>query len=218
MLAHHKIVMSSVFIVRGKDKNKLSTNNEPITNNQFGQSLIEVLITLVVLMLMVVAFIAVVTNSLKNSQFAQKQVQATKYAQEAMDKVKTIRDLNNSSMVSFQDPSGSSISSCQACTSVVKCSFLTLFDCNLTGLNSPCTKPLLQSSMPGCYFKLATGGQLVEPVTDPMSEDLGDGLSRTIFIQDGADYGTAKTVTVKVSWTDSSGSHESNLQTILVPR
>ncbi len=60
-----------------------------------GQSLIEVLIALSVVVLVLLALIAVTTVSVRNSTFAKNQSLATKHAQETIEKIRKYRDQNN---------------------------------------------------------------------------------------------------------------------------
>lgn len=180
--------------------------------NQGGQSLIEVLVALVVVMIMVVALIVVILGSLKNSQFAQKQVQATKYAQEAIDKVRAIRDREG--LISFHDPSA--LTCALTCTSPPICNFSVFWSCPLTPPDSPCTI-LKAGETEGCYFLLTDeDSALSEPnAVDQISDQIpAEDMKREIYMKDFGSVGE-KQVIVKVTWTDSAGEHESNLQTIL---
>ncbi|MDO8498449.1 MAG: prepilin-type N-terminal cleavage/methylation domain-containing protein [bacterium] len=163
-------------------------------DRESGQSLIEVLVALVVAALVITALIITILTGLKNSQFAQKQSQATKYAQEAIDKIRGIRDRDVAVTANF----GS--------TSVAK--FSDLWSVQIS------------ASTDSSYFTLGVGSLSLSQVPVASSDvDLGDGLSRQImFWDDATSFALQKQVTVKVKWTDSSGSHESNLQTIITPR
>lgn len=63
-----------------------------MTRKESGQSLIEVLAALAVVILVVLALVMVVTTSIRNATFAKNQSLATKYAQEAIEKVRAFRD------------------------------------------------------------------------------------------------------------------------------
>lgn len=172
-------------------------------SSESGQSLVEVLVALVVATVVIVALIVTVLTGLKNSQFAQKQSQATRVAQDALDKIKTIRDRNgtivyDSSNYDFLTPP----------------SLSSIFTVNLSA-------PVACNG--ACYYRLLWDGgtsqwTLDQLTVDPKSESLSEGLTRQILISDDASFGTQKYITVKVIWSDSSGEHESNLQTILTPR
>mgnify|MGYP001585299678 CR=1 FL=1 len=63
-----------------------------ITNNQKGQSLIEVIAALAIVILVITALAVVVTLSIANAKFSQNQVLASKYSQEVMEKLRSYRD------------------------------------------------------------------------------------------------------------------------------
>ncbi len=163
-----------------------------------GQSLVEVLVVLSVATIVMVALIIIIIVGLRNAQFAQNQAKSTKYAQEAIEQVKSIRDRNGT--IRFAE----------------KTNFAELWDVYMNG-DSSCADSLGEAV--GCYFILESGPSLVS-TTFGTSKDLGDGFSRQIIFEDKNNltpphYQTEKWVNVKVFWTDSSGMHESNLQTIV---
>lgn len=173
-----------------------------------GQSLIEVLIVLVVGSIMLTSLSVMVISSLRNAQYAQNQIKATKYAQEAIDKIRAIRDWNQEGSVILNKASVLTIMN-----------FEGLWQENLSA-SPPC------GSDPGHYFTLREGPStdlsiILDDVTCDSSKDvdLADkGLSRQIFITDNdAPYSQEKKITVKVSWMDAAGRHDSNLQTLLTP-
>lgn len=59
---------------------------------QNGQSLLEVLIALSVIILVVTALVRVVTISIRSSDYARNASTATAYATEAMEKIRSFRD------------------------------------------------------------------------------------------------------------------------------
>lgn len=61
-------------------------------NQQSGQSLIEVIIALGVLMVLVVGFTNIVLTSLQNATYARNQEIANQFARNAMEVVRVIRD------------------------------------------------------------------------------------------------------------------------------
>ena len=162
-----------------------------------GQSLIEVVIVLGITVVVVVALVIVVLTSLKNAKFAQNQARATKYAQEALEQIKAIRDRDEEGKIVFQDATFN---------------FSGLWDINMS-------KSLQCASIDGrdgpCYFKMETQPALAEADISQF-EDMGEGLSRQIIISDTEEtYGKEKKINVRVFWEDSAGKHESNLQTVL---
>lgn len=191
-----------------------------------GQTMVEVLVALTIAVFVVISLLVVILSGLKNSQFAQNQSKATKYAQEAIEKIKAIRDRDL--VVTFANPSSSCYTPLQDLPHYT--TFSSLWNCNLSSETlSPCTtSPSGGSPEKVCYFRLNTAGgalTLNEAVDSADINDvrLGDGLTRQIFIEDKTtpaddDYTQQKMVTVKVLWSDSSGSHESNVQTLLTPK
>ncbi len=65
-----------------------------LKNNEYGQSLLEITISLGLAMIIVTALTLTTINGLKNSQLSQNQLQATKLAQEGLEKVREARDKN----------------------------------------------------------------------------------------------------------------------------
>lgn len=172
-------------------------------NFQKGQSLAEVLVVLSVAAVILTTLMVIIINSLKNAQFAQTQVQATKYAQEALDTLKMIRDRDQDGTVTFsyRDPSGVGYLEARK--------FSNLWD---THMNSSDNCNGL------CYFIL-NGGPNLTAATAGGGEKKDKVLTRYITIKDdAANYQLEKTITIQVKWTDGTGGHESNLQTIFTNR
>lgn len=158
-----------------------------------GQSLMELVVVIAVIIIVVSALVFATIASLRNASFSQNQAQATKLAQQGLEKVRSLRD---------RDTSGSGIwSSSTSCGSSV-----------------PLTCPATQSSCPtgstnNCYFFFNASGVLIN-ATAANSETIPPGnFKRQFFIEDTAV--DQKKVTVVVTWTDISGPHESRLTTIL---
>ena len=63
-----------------------------LKNNDSGQSIIEVLIALSLVVIVAVGLIKVTTNSIKNSGFARDQRIATKYAQEGLENARKLKE------------------------------------------------------------------------------------------------------------------------------
>lgn len=164
-----------------------------LTHNSIkGQTLIEVLVALSIGILVIGALSIGMIVSIRNSQFSQSQLQATRYAQEGIDLVRNIRDRNGA--VTSTNP--------------VLAKFTDLWGYNFG--------PSSGLGFIG-FFKL---NQTIPSLTrfdnsTSASETLGGNFSRYIIIEDTSSYTTQKLITSKVSWTDSSGYHESNLQTLI---
>lgn len=157
-----------------------------MSDNEQGQSLVEVLVVVVLAAMMIVSLIAIILASLKNAQFAQNQTQATKIAQDTVDKIRVIRDDNKSTAI---------------INGVTSYCFTQLFD------NNTCVGT--------CYYKLASNTTLVfQP--SAVAEDLSGGFSRLIQIHQlpSPSSDTANLI-VTITWQDSSGAHSSDLETII---
>lgn len=166
---------------------------------QNGQSLIEVLVVLVVATMMIVALITIILSSLKNAQFAQNQTKATKLAQDTVDKIRILRDGNKNE---------------------------TLYD-GLTGYcfnelwNNDSTSPFYcgADSSNYCYYELdANGSKLTLTMVNSSKKSIGDGFYRQIKINPftNSTSNTEVKLIVQISWTESSGEHYSNIETILI--
>lgn len=69
--------------------------------NENGQSLIEVLVALAVMVIVILALVRVTTVSIRNATFAKNRALATKYAQEWIEETRKSRD--NNSVSFFND-------------------------------------------------------------------------------------------------------------------
>lgn len=158
-----------------------------------GQSLLEIVIAIGLALIISTGLVITTVNGLKNSQFSKNQAQATKYAQEAIDQIRTIRDRD--------------YAVCGPSLSVAKFSDLWPSDvCSLA-----CTYTLKRSSVDG-YCPGDTSSPIWLKISPPAQETIGN-FNREIKIETFS--ANQKKVTVKVSWTDISGNHESQLVTIL---
>lgn len=155
-----------------------------------GQTMIELIIVMAVVVIVVGALVFATIASLRNAQFAKNQAQATKLAQEGLEKLRSLRD---------RDTSGVGI-------------WFTAVNCSLS---VPATCPNINpSSCPagGCYFffnasSVLTNGTAVDAESIPL-----DDFKRQFFIEGDENQ---KKVTVVVTWTDFAGKHESRLTTIV---
>lgn len=166
--------------------------------NSKGQTLLEVIVASAVGVLVVAALTFATIFSLRNASLAKTSAQATKLAQEGIEKVRTGRDRSTPITGNFQI-SGSQIDSWDD-----------------PDLWSNQIKP---NCTPNCYFKINSSGGL-EHITaastiPSLAEQKGQ-FTRVIILSDDADsYTSQKKVTVIVRWTDFAGDHESKLTTIL---
>jgi len=60
-----------------------------------GQSLVEMIIAIGIVLIIIVALVAVTTISVRNASFSRNQSLATKYAQETIEKVRAYREQNS---------------------------------------------------------------------------------------------------------------------------
>ncbi len=73
-------------------------------NNEKGQTLMELIVVSSVSIIIIGALVFATISSLRNAQFAKNQAQATKLAQDGIEKVRSLRDRNGSYNVSqFND-------------------------------------------------------------------------------------------------------------------
>lgn len=57
-----------------------------------GQSLLELVVSMAIAILVLSSLVFAIITSLRNAQFANRQTQSTKLAQEALEKVRSLRD------------------------------------------------------------------------------------------------------------------------------
>lgn len=171
--------------------------------NNYGQSLLELVIALGLLTVVITVLAIATVNGLKNSQFSKNQAQATKLAQEGMEKIRTIRGRNYTvcgpvgvtSWAALYTVSTSLCSSAPECTYVLQ---------NMSqAAASPCTSTE--------YWLNSAAALASERINVDNTT-----FERQIKVRDYQSDITQKEVTVMVSWTDISGQHSSKLTTILV--
>lgn len=202
-----------------------------------GQSLLEVVIALAVIIIIVGALTFATISSIRNGQVAKAHAQATKLAQEGIEWVRTGRDRNQ--CITMASSGASSINSWNGSNSDPNCvnpganpgsiwqSLSAVFACEQEA--PPISKR--------CYFKILsdgrlTGGNLSDsfPTTSTQYDVPANSIFRrsvmvTDDLNDDKNFSnntptTAKKVTVIVRWTDfACGTtpycHESRLTTIL---
>lgn len=155
-----------------------------------GQSLLELIIVMAVAIIVIGALTVVTISSLRNANLSKNQLQATKFAQEGIEKVRSIRDRDGTVTTNFGVPTDKfselwGLQLYQVCTPQ-PCNFL------LDSLNNTLTQ------------------------NNTAFESLADGFERHVKIaDDNQTYQNRKTVTVLVNWVDFAGTHESHLRTIL---
>lgn len=173
-----------------------------------GQTLLELMVVVTISTIIIGALVFTTISSLRNTQFSKNQSQATKLAQEAIEKVRTTRDRNlpitgnfvigSTTIDSWQDP-----------------------DLWTQRIDGNCGNTL--GSPPSyCYFRLNNTGSfqyLISANNIPSSAEdpLGDGKFKRVIIlsDDASTFSTQKIITVIVRWKDYAGDHDSKLTTLL---
>lgn len=181
-----------------------------------GQTLMELVVVISVMVIVVGALTFATIASIRNAAFAQNQIQATKLAQEGIERVRGARDRN--SLISII---GVTIVDSWSGTGPI-------WDYHISG---NCDRSDL--ALAGvCYFNVDSSGQLNNiGFASTSFPSLSEGIPsdnplfrRVILLSDDLnhdknftndDYTNQKEVTALVRWTDFSGSHESRLTTIL---
>ncbi|MDO8573979.1 MAG: hypothetical protein Q7R77_04510 [Candidatus Daviesbacteria bacterium] len=180
--------------------------------NNAGSSLMEVIIATTVGILVVTALTFATIFSLRNANFAKNSAQATKLAQQGIEKLRTSRD-RNSSISIYGTPVDSWSGSNPIWNYQIK-------------IAGGCENP---STGGKCYFNLNSvtdnltniGFAFVSTTNTPfpsLVEQVSYGnliFKRAVILSDDASYTTQKIATVVVAWVDFSGSHESRLTTVL---
>lgn len=180
-------------------------DNKQLTINQNGQSLIEVIVACVVGILVVMALTYATLFSLRNANFAKTSAQATKLAQEGLERVRTGRDRN-------QQISGG-------------LGTVTSWNGDTTGSGSIWSYPIKANCITNLYFNVNASGilQYLACTATPSSAESVGQFKRVIILSDDLnrdgvandDYQNQKEVTIVVTWTDSTGPHESKLASVL---
>lgn len=157
-----------------------------------GQTLLELLAVISVMVIVVTALVFATISSLRNSQFAQNQNQATKLSQEGLEKLRSLRDRNLPGSVDYTKADSTHTSS-----------FSDLW-------------PITFTCPTSCYFFLNSGNTTLTGGTATNFETVSTIFKRQFQIEDVPGLGaTQKKVTSTVQWTDYSGTHQSVLTTIL---
>ena len=169
-----------------------------------GQTLIEVIVVITVGLLVVSALTFATLFSLRNAKFSQNQNQATKLAQEGIERVRAERDRNSQILGLAPFLPTSSWGS------------QNLWDYHISG-SGACGNVLFKfigGNIGGGITYLSCDPNYFEqhPETDTGTNPFQRGI---IITDDWSTYTSQKKATVIVKWRDSTGSHESKLTTIL---
>ena len=182
-----------------------------------GESLTEVFIAATVGILVVTALTFATIFSLRNASFAKNSAQATKLAQEGIEKVRAGRDRNSNINISGISTVDSWSGSKPIWGYQIKQS-------------GGCDNPLPAGTGGKCYFNINTDGSLTNnvdgyafvptfalPIPSSAEQILYGNLKfkRAVILSDDSSYSSQKTITVIVQWKDFAGDHDSKLTTIL---
>lgn len=180
-----------------------------LLKSEQGQSLIEVIVAATVGILVVTALTFATIFSLRNANFAKNSEQATKLAQEGIERVRTGRDRN---------------AGINNLASSTDCPNVSSWNGDITGSGSvwSCKIYAVCTGGANCYFKFNPSSPnelnfLISSVNFPsLAENIPPMFQRAVILSDDlTTYGNQKTVSVIVKWNDFSGVHESRLSTIL---
>lgn len=158
--------------------------------NSRGQSLLELIVVMAVVIVIITALVFSSISSLRNSQLAKNQAQATRLAQEGMETLRILRDrdgvVNKGGSFKFNTD------------------WATLFNCSTDSI---------------CYFKITSSGNSLDSTTVSDFETFsqtGDlkNFKRQVRVINGQDAGE-KFFTSIVIWTDFAGEKESRQITVL---
>lgn len=186
-----------------------------MSTNQSGQTLLEVIVVMAVGLLIVGALVFASIASIRNAQYSKNQAQATKLAQEVLEKVKTSRNRGLANTIRSLTLNSQPVSDWQDSDLWNN----RIGDDPFNGAcSAPCYFNLNFDSLCGCDFLnfLAAGGSIPN-----LAESINNGqFRRVVILSDEAGgsppyYTVEKKVTAQVVWTDFSGSHESRLSTVL---
>jgi Tfp pilus assembly protein PilW len=181
-----------------------------IKNNQRGQNLMELVVGVGLLTIVVGAIAVVTLSSLKNTQYSKNQIQATQFAQQNMEVVRSIRNSNYG--ICLESDLALTPRTCSAWQDIWNVNF-----------DTP-TYPSACSSPP-CNFKIMvpctvrTGATTTEQkpfclaYSPTLTVTVLSRFTAEIIISDEA--AGQKKVTSKVYWDDAGGQHSSNLVSIL---
>lgn len=173
-------------------------------NNAKGQSLLELVIGLSLISVVIGAIAIITTYSLRNAQFSKNQAQATKLAQENLEKIKAIRAASYGICYS-----GVANNSCVGWDNIWGHDFTILG--GTTGEKykiNTCTLSGQTQSKPYCMEYDTSSSPA------PVAGNANFSSEIRILNEGAYDSGQKKVIS-RVYWTDNSGSHQSDLVTIL---
>lgn len=170
-----------------------------------GQTLLELIVVMAVSIIIIGALVFATISSLRNAQFSKNQAQATKLAQEGIEKTRSARD--RMAAIGGGFTIGAAV--------IDSWDDVDLWNYQISS-----------NCIPVCYFKfndsaflyLTAANDVPSSAEDPFAADpvARNKFKRVIILSDdGATFRKQKTITSIVIWTDFSGTHNSRLTTIL---
>jgi Tfp pilus assembly protein PilV len=165
--------------------------SQELSPNQKGQSLLELVVLIGVIVIVVTGMVATLVYGLKNSSFSQNQLQATKLAQEGLELMRTARQRN----------------------CVVNVGAFPYYWSPQLGQTTIWNQSAIFTG--STFFRVnlqATPCNVTSNASAESFSTVGP-FNRTITLTDLTQ--SQLRVTSIVTWTDPSGSHSSNLSTIL---
>lgn len=171
------------------------------TVNQTGQSIIEVIVSLGLVLVIVTAITLTVLNGLENSQFSKNQSQATELAKEAVEAMKVMKERNCLINMGYFNATSPSYFWRGTLNQLI-------WDTNFLGSTKYFSLTLNTST---CLLTELTNGSY-----DTLSAPYFSIFKRKITISDLVPYDNkAKKVFVEVNWQDNNGVHSAKNETIL---
>src|SRR3989338_1965261 len=177
-------------------------------SRQNGQTLLELVAAMAVAIIVVVALTFATIASLRNSQFAKNQSQATKLAQEGIEIVRSARDRNQT--IIYADGFGT-VTSWNGSGNNTCTDSISIWSHQINGNCETSAGDL-------CYFTIDNQGVLHYLSSSATFPDNAESIppppeqaqfSRAVILTDDpSSYCQRKTVTVVVRWTDFAGDHE----------
>lgn len=157
-----------------------------------GQSLLEMVLIIGVLLIVISAVVVVTLNGLKNSQFSNNQIKATKLAQEGINKVRDIKNKNCPVEITGEP----------------------LYYWSVPPPSQSIWARVIPDSSPISFKIQANSPCLLQSIQDDsLSPTFKDQFRRVIQIS-GIKTNQKKIISI-VSWSDFTGDHQSKLVTIL---